>query len=118
MVRLALELGYARRARRARLCADHRDGVGRYRAELSPCLERGELDVQPARELALVRPDPGHLGSGVARDHRSQSRARGGRRWGSAGARLWTNRHTFGALTSHTRASWPGILSTPRVGGG
>ena len=80
VLRLALELGHALRRRRLRALPDLGYRVRRDGAQLGPGLEGGELDVQPARELALLRPDPGHLGSGVARDHRSQSRARGGRR--------------------------------------
>ena len=41
----------------------------RHDAELGPGVERGELDLEPARELPLVRPDLGHGGTGVARDH-------------------------------------------------
>src|SRR5262249_48904598 len=37
--------------------------------DLRPRVEHGQFDVEPARELALVRPDPGHLRSRVARDH-------------------------------------------------
>src|SRR5205085_6056755 len=79
--------------------------------------ERGNLDIQPARELALVRPDPGHLGSGVARDHRLESRARAGRRPRrldtARRASLSKNRHTLSTLPSHTRAPFAGILNTP-----
>ena len=46
-----------------------RDVLRRDRSELRPALERGELDLEPACELALLRPDPAHLGPGVAGDH-------------------------------------------------
>ena len=58
-------------------------------------VERGELDLEPARELALVRPDPGHRGAGVARDHRSESRASAG-----GGRDRFSSRH----VPSPTRA--------------
>ena len=35
-----------------------------------PAIERSQLHVEPALELRLLRPDPGHLGSAVAGDHR------------------------------------------------
>ena len=44
------------------------------RANLRPCVDDGELDVQPALEPGLVGPDPGHVGSGVASDHRGDLR--------------------------------------------
>src|SRR6185503_19981668 len=94
---LALKLGHALGTRRPGLLPDLRDDGCGNSAELGPGLEGGELDVQPARELALLRPDPGHLGSGVARDHRLESRAR-------AGGPPGRNRHTSGTSPSHTRA--------------
>ena len=98
MLRLALELGHALRRRRLRALADLGDGVRRDGAQLGPGLERGELDVQPARELALLRPDPGHRRSGVARDHRLESRAR-------AGGPPGTKSHTLGTIpVTHPRA--------------
>ena len=36
-----------------------------------PPVERGQLDLQPARELRLLRPDPAHGRAGVAGDHRA-----------------------------------------------
>ena len=38
--------------------------------DLGPAVERRQLDLEPACELALLRPDPAHLGPGVAGDHR------------------------------------------------
>ena len=38
-------------------------------ARLGPSLECRQLHVQPAGELALVRPDPGHGRAGIAGDH-------------------------------------------------
>ena len=59
--------------------------------ELGPRIERGELDLQPELELALLGPDPGHLGSRVARDHWAKSSCRPGRLRASKSAH---NRHT------------------------
>ena len=58
--------GRGRSARSARIASC---GLGRHDADLGPAVERGELDFQPALELALVRPDPGHGRAGVAGDH-------------------------------------------------
>jgi hypothetical protein len=78
VVGLALDLGHALRPRRPCGGADLGDRVERNRAQLAPGLERCELDLQPSREAALVRPDAGHRRSGVTRDHCAQSRARAG----------------------------------------
>jgi two-component system, OmpR family, response regulator RegX3 len=78
MVRPLLDLRDALGGGRRRVLADSRDRVGRNRADLAPALERCELDLEPAGELALVRPDLLHGRAGVARDHRVDSRARGG----------------------------------------
>src|ERR671935_117090 len=53
------------------------DGLGRNDACLGPALERRELDLEPADELALVRPSPGHGRARVAGDHCRQSRGAG-----------------------------------------
>ena len=45
------------RRRRRRAGADRGDVGGGDRSELGPAVERGELDLEPARELALLRPD-------------------------------------------------------------
>ena len=79
VVRPLLDLGDALRCRRSRPLADARDRVGRNRPDLAPAFERGQLDLEPAGEPALVRPDLLHGRAGVARDHRFDSRARGGR---------------------------------------
>ena len=79
VVRPLLDLGDALRCRRSRPLADARDRVGRNRSDLAPTLERGQLDLEPAGEPAFVRPDLLHGRAGVARDHRFDSRARGGR---------------------------------------
>ena len=67
------------RARRA----DRRDVLGRDDAELGPAVERRQLDLEPAVELALLRPDPAHLRAGVAGDHPGQCRAGSGRSLGA-----------------------------------
>ena len=51
---------------RARIAATSSAGID---AQLGPAVERRQLDLEPACELALLRPDPGHLRSGVAGDH-------------------------------------------------
>ena len=43
--------------------------IGRDGSDLRPRVECGQFDVQPARELALLRPDPGHGRAGVAGNH-------------------------------------------------
>ena len=64
-----LDLRHAFRRRRLRVAADRRD-VGRgHGADLGPAVERGQLDVEPACQLALLRPDATHLRAGVAGDH-------------------------------------------------
>src|SRR5439155_21164161 len=73
VVKRGFELGNPLGRRRPRLLRDRPDGFGRHHAELTPGVQRGELDLQPARELPLVRPDPGNCRSGVARDHRLDS---------------------------------------------
>ena len=63
------DLGDSLRRRNANMRTNFRHVVGRNDSELRPCFQRGELDVEPAGELALVRPDPGHGRAGVAGDH-------------------------------------------------
>src|SRR4029450_12580855 len=48
-------------------------------AHVRPTLERRQLDVEPARERALVRPDPGHGRAGAAGDHYGDSKIGRGR---------------------------------------
>ena len=74
VVRARLDLGNAFGCRRPRARADLCDGFGRDFARLRPRFERCELDVEPARELVLVRPDPGHGRARIAGDHCRQSR--------------------------------------------
>jgi hypothetical protein len=74
VVRRALELGDALRGRDSRALADRPGGRGGERADLRPRVDDGELHVEPALEPCRVGPDPRHLGSGVARDHRRDSR--------------------------------------------
>src|SRR3954447_6350760 len=65
----ALDLGDPLGRRHLRPRANRGDIVCGNRTDLGPRLECRELDVAPPRELALVRPDPGHGRAGVARDH-------------------------------------------------
>ena len=53
------------RTARARIAARPRRESRRPR----PTVERGELDLEPVRQLALLRPDSGHGRSRVAGDH-------------------------------------------------
>ena len=73
-----LDLGDARGGRGSGARADRGHVVGRHRADLGPAVECGELHFEPARELALLRPDPGHLRAAVAGDHYEESRAGSG----------------------------------------
>jgi hypothetical protein len=111
VLRLALELRDALWCRRLGTLADLRDRIGGNCAKLGRRFQCRELHVEPPHELAPFRPDLSHRRSGVARDHRLQSRARGGRR-------PWTKSHTSATPTSHTRATLSGTLEEPRVGGG
>jgi two-component system, OmpR family, response regulator RegX3 len=72
------DFGNALGRRRNGSLADALDGIGGDSSDLAPALQRGQLDLEPAGELALVRPDVLHGRAGVARDHRLDSRARGG----------------------------------------
>ena len=65
-----LELGDPLRRRRCRL-GDARSGLIGHDSQLGPGCCGGELDLEPRRELPLVRPDPGHGRAGVAGDHGS-----------------------------------------------
>src|SRR5579884_2055351 len=80
VVERRFELRHALGRRRRRALRERGGRVRRDDAQLRPRGRRGELDLEPRGELALVRPDPGHGRTGVARDHRSQSRAPRGRR--------------------------------------
>src|SRR5256886_9444849 len=52
--------GIARAARRSCSRPDRLGRLGGHDPELGPGVEGRKLDLQPARELVLVRPDPGH----------------------------------------------------------
>ena len=68
-MRPCLELGNAHRGGRDRLPADLGDDRGWNTANLGPGRERGELDLEPPRELSLLGEDLRQLGAGVALDH-------------------------------------------------
>ena len=78
VVRPRLDLGDAIRRGCDGSLADSRGRVGVHDAELGPRVQRGELDLEPACEPALVRPDRGHGRARIAGDHRCQSRDRSG----------------------------------------
>src|SRR5215211_144816 len=78
---------------------------GGNRANLSPAVERCELDLQPAREPFLLRPDAAHLRPRVPGDHRSQSRARSGRHHSSSERILAASTAAFFALSTPTVAT-------------
>ena len=48
-------------------------GLARHLADLRHRLERAQLDLEPQAQAMVRRPDRGHLGAGVARDHRGPS---------------------------------------------
>ena len=73
-----LDLGHALGRRRHGARADLLGGLARDDADLGPAVERRELDLEPAGEPALVRPDALHGRTGVAGDHRPDSREPGG----------------------------------------
>ena len=73
-----LELRHALGARGRRLLRDRAGRSGRDDPELGPGGRRGQLDLEPGPQLALVRPDAGHGRAGVAGDHWTQSRDRRG----------------------------------------
>ena len=75
VVERRLELGDPLRRRRRGLLLERRGGLRRHDPELGPGGGRGQLDLEPGPQLALVRPDPGHGRAGVAGDHCIQSRA-------------------------------------------
>ena len=69
VVRPALDLGHTLGRGRRRLRASPLRDLRADDPELAPRVERRQLDLEPQLQLALLGPDPGHLGSGVARDH-------------------------------------------------
>jgi hypothetical protein len=70
-----LDLRDALGRRRLRVRANGSDVFAWHGTELSPRVQRRQLHLEPARELALLRPDTGHLRTGVAGDHLDQCRA-------------------------------------------
>src|SRR6266576_2986797 len=70
----AFDLGDTLSCRRSRVRANLRDVFAGDCAHLRPAFERSDLDLQPPRELALLRPDPGHRRAGVAPNHLADSR--------------------------------------------
>src|SRR6266508_6187387 len=69
VLRALLELPHTFRCRNPRPLANLARRLRRHDPELGPRVERGELHLEPAFELALLRPDPGHRRTGVAVDH-------------------------------------------------
>ena len=69
VARLLLELADAFRRRRHCLLPRRSRNVLGDDAQLGPGVERRQLHLEPPLELVLLRPDPGHGRSGVARDH-------------------------------------------------
>ena len=68
-----LELCDPLRGGRLRLLSDRPRLPRRDDAQLGPCVQRGELDLEPRGELPLVRPHLGHGRAGVAGDHSARS---------------------------------------------
>ena len=75
VVRARLDLRHPLGARRHRPRPDRVDRLVRHDAGLGPPVERRQLDVEPAPQLRLVRPDRRHGRAGVARNHSSESSA-------------------------------------------
>ena len=71
---LGLDLGHAGGGGSDRALGDLVDRGSGDAAQLGPALQRGQLHLEPARQLRLVRPDPGHGRTGVPRDHGADSR--------------------------------------------
>ena len=59
-----------RRARGARPRRAPSRDLARHLADLRHRLQRAQLDLEPQAQAMLRRPDRGHLGAGVARNHR------------------------------------------------
>ena len=78
VLRALLDLGDALGRRRNGALAHLGRGIGGDGADLGPSLERGQLDLEQAREPALLRPDALHVRAGIAGDHRGKSRERAG----------------------------------------
>ena len=69
VVQCRLDLGDALGRRGLRLLLQRLRRLGGHDSELGPGRRRRELHLEPRFEPALVRPDPGHRGAGVAGDH-------------------------------------------------
>src|SRR5207248_12903 len=93
--------------RRDGVLADRCDVVGRNHSDLRPGIERRELHVEPAGELALLRPAPAHSRTAVAGDHSGESRAAsGGHRQTVSATAAYTSRQRSSELTStHSTAA-------------
>jgi hypothetical protein len=75
VLRPLLDLGHAFRRRGDGALADGGGILRRHDADLRPRIQGCQLDLEPAGELALLRPDELHGRSGVAGDHLAKSRA-------------------------------------------
>jgi hypothetical protein len=80
VVRPRFDLRNALRRRNVGPLANRLDRLARHDTGLRPAVQCSELDLQPARQPRLVRPDRRHGRAGVARNHSSESTARLGYR--------------------------------------
>jgi hypothetical protein len=80
VLRPLLDLRHALGGRRRGSCSNLGHVGGGDGPDLGPAVEGGELHLEPARELPLLRPDRVHGRPGVALDHRADSRRGSGRR--------------------------------------
>ncbi len=69
VVERRLDLRHAVRGGGGRVRLERARRLGGHDPELGPGHNGRELDLEPGREPALVRPDPGHGRAGIARDH-------------------------------------------------
>src|SRR5207249_12293368 len=94
-----------------------RAGVGfGDRAQLGPRLDREELDLEPIRHPALVRPHRGDLGDLVARDHSLRPSARSSLNFHRRAciSSSWTPRISTARIAALTAASTPTVaIGTP-----
>ena len=74
------DLGDTLGCRRCRAAANRRNVRDRDDSQLGPSVQRSQLHLEPAHQLALLRPNPAHLRTGVAGDHSEQCRAGSGER--------------------------------------
>ena len=105
----------------ARARGSARDGRRGNRADLRPGSSDRQLDGEPALELRLVRPDPGHRRPGVAGDHCVDSSGRPRRPAVTDSARSRVPRVSTSAIGSKAGggAGWPQARCRlrPRSGG-